>query len=519
MKKQIKSLLILCLTCLPTSSFSNELTISGTVRDAATGKPVPYIKVECINGADTFSAESGLDGRYNIFMQPSTNVQQSTTDYVPADFHLQQNYPNPFNPATTIQFSVPRNVNVQLTIYNILGQKVKTLVDKVCLTGSYSVLWDGTDQVGSGVSAGLYFYRLQAEDFVNVKKMILLDGAVGSWQGTKPSAALSQNGTGKLPKSANDFVTIRASSARIQPYEQSKVTLTEPETFFDIDVTLLDVSGFDKDRVVVSKPDPNSDVYTCGLPKAVVDTLSGTEKVKITNKRTFEEVVVDVNSHGGFRTTNLPGEIGDTLSFRVFSKDGTGDEQQLGETLDKTVYSMMVPQVCESSPANGDKDIIVDASINIRFTIPMDKSTITQQSFLLSSVQGDVSGNISFDDELSASFTPDLPLAYATIYTITLTTDIASLWGIPLGENYISSFTTSIGEPLIPDFQVNDDLGSIFHLYPSIATEKEGNFVIAWADGRNGNESIDVYAQKFSIDGKTIDNNFQVNNDSSSLLS
>ena len=240
MKTQIKSILILCLICLPKNLLSNELTISGTVRDANTGKPVPYIKVECINETDTTSAESGLDGRYNIDMQSPTDVHQTINEYVPANFHLEQNYPNPFNPSTTIQFSVPRAVNVQLTIYNILGQKVKTLVDRVCQSGNYSVSWDAMDQAGLGVSTGLYFYRLQAEDYVNVKKMILLDGAVGSWHGGKSSAAQSHNKTQQLPKTSSDFVTIRASSARIQPFEQSQVLLTEPETFFDINVTLLD---------------------------------------------------------------------------------------------------------------------------------------------------------------------------------------------------------------------------------------------------------------------------------------
>ena len=113
---------------------------------------------------------------------------------------------------------------------------------------------------------------------------------------------------------------------------------------------------------------------------AVVDSVSGTEKVKITNKRTLEEVVVDVNSHGGFLPTDLPGEIGDTLSFRLFSKDEAGNDQQLGETLDVTVYSLLPPQVCKSSPGNGDKDIILDAAIIIDFTIPMDKTTITMLS-------------------------------------------------------------------------------------------------------------------------------------------
>jgi len=84
-----------------------------------------------------------------------------------------KNYPNPFNPKTTIQFDLHRNSHVTLTIYNVLGHKVKTLINGEKTAGSYTIRWDGKDDKGLKVSSGIYFYRIEAGDFVHVKKMIL----------------------------------------------------------------------------------------------------------------------------------------------------------------------------------------------------------------------------------------------------------------------------------------------------------------------------------------------------------
>jgi hypothetical protein len=93
---------------------------------------------------------------------------------VPVNFKLLQNYPNPFNPTTTISYQISKASNVKLNIYNSLGQLVKTLVNANQSAGSYSVNWDGKNESGSKVSSGIYFYRLNTPDFMNVKKMIML---------------------------------------------------------------------------------------------------------------------------------------------------------------------------------------------------------------------------------------------------------------------------------------------------------------------------------------------------------
>ncbi|MEW5796952.1 MAG: lectin-like protein [Candidatus Zixiibacteriota bacterium] len=93
---------------------------------------------------------------------------------LPQTYTLDQNYPNPFNPGTTIAFEVAADVRVNLSIYNVLGQKVRTLTDQHYLIGRYALDWNGKDDNGIQVSTGVYFYRLTAGETVLTKKMMLL---------------------------------------------------------------------------------------------------------------------------------------------------------------------------------------------------------------------------------------------------------------------------------------------------------------------------------------------------------
>ena len=93
---------------------------------------------------------------------------------VPVEFGLEQNYPNPFNPSTTIDVSVASDTQITLNIYDINGRLVSTLADGVYDTGYHSFVWNGLDQTGNKVSAGIYFYSLQAEGMSITKKMMLM---------------------------------------------------------------------------------------------------------------------------------------------------------------------------------------------------------------------------------------------------------------------------------------------------------------------------------------------------------
>jgi len=92
----------------------------------------------------------------------------------PVQYLLKQNYPNPFNPLTSIAFELPVDNDVCLTVYNMLGQKVRTLVNEHRPAGYYSVQWDGRDDFGKSLGSGIYFYRIKAGTFLKTNKMILL---------------------------------------------------------------------------------------------------------------------------------------------------------------------------------------------------------------------------------------------------------------------------------------------------------------------------------------------------------
>jgi len=93
---------------------------------------------------------------------------------VPIDFSLQQNYPNPFNPTTTLRFDLPEASNITLTIYNMLGQKVRTFDYQNTSAGYHALKWNATNDYGDPVGAGVYLYQLQTKDFVKTQKMVLL---------------------------------------------------------------------------------------------------------------------------------------------------------------------------------------------------------------------------------------------------------------------------------------------------------------------------------------------------------
>jgi hypothetical protein len=93
---------------------------------------------------------------------------------VPKGFKLDQNYPNPFNPSTTIHYSLAKSSFVKLNIYNLLGQKIKTLIDSYQSAGEHSLVWDAMDERKSSVSSGVYFYCLEAGERILQRKMILI---------------------------------------------------------------------------------------------------------------------------------------------------------------------------------------------------------------------------------------------------------------------------------------------------------------------------------------------------------
>lgn len=133
-----------------------------------------------INGDsyDEIMISSHFDGTHTgevfIFTSAPTSVNESNEKGQLNNFHLNQNYPNPFNPETIIEYVLPENSQVKLSIYNILGQHIKTLIDEYQKAGYKKITWDGKDKTGRQVSSGVYFYKIKADDFTSSKKMLLL---------------------------------------------------------------------------------------------------------------------------------------------------------------------------------------------------------------------------------------------------------------------------------------------------------------------------------------------------------
>jgi hypothetical protein len=113
-------------------------------------------------------------GRVMKAIYGQTGISDQPALDLPKSFALLPNYPNPFNPETYIEYTLPADCQVTLAVYNILGQKVKTLINEHQSAGLKSVRWDGKDDSGNQVSAGVYFYSIKADNFTQTKKMILL---------------------------------------------------------------------------------------------------------------------------------------------------------------------------------------------------------------------------------------------------------------------------------------------------------------------------------------------------------
>jgi hypothetical protein len=122
-------------------------------------------------GIERVSLVNGAFVKENLVIEDSAGLPIND---IPAVFSLGQNFPNPFNPTTTINFGLPEDSKVTLKIFDILGRHVDTLVNGAYAPGNYSVVWDATDKYGRAVSAGVYFYTINAGTFHTTQKMLLI---------------------------------------------------------------------------------------------------------------------------------------------------------------------------------------------------------------------------------------------------------------------------------------------------------------------------------------------------------
>ena len=127
--------------------------------------------VDVTDGIDTVTADNAP---FSLNVDGSDALSSLVEKLIPEVFALHQNYPNPFNPVTTLQYDLPEDALVNITIYDMMGRQVKTLINGSQTAGYKTIQWDATNNFGEPVSAGLYLYTIEAGEFRQTKKMILL---------------------------------------------------------------------------------------------------------------------------------------------------------------------------------------------------------------------------------------------------------------------------------------------------------------------------------------------------------
>ena len=128
-------------------------------------------KFQLIADCDANSEKWYID---DISIEGTTDVENYISDNLPSTFSLDQNYPNPFNPVTTINYALPKAGHVKIQIFNTQGRLISTLIDRKKPAGRYTIQWNGKDMHVKTVASGVYFYRIVADEFVKVKKLMLL---------------------------------------------------------------------------------------------------------------------------------------------------------------------------------------------------------------------------------------------------------------------------------------------------------------------------------------------------------
>ncbi|MEN8191672.1 MAG: FlgD immunoglobulin-like domain containing protein [Bacteroidota bacterium] len=146
-------------------TWQSDTLIFSTTSTSYSSEGMVYIEAENESGGKS------TDSIWAI-IDPTTGI--NGLNYLPEKYSLEQNYPNPFNPSTTIKYSIPKSSDVIISIYNMLGEKIATLIDMNQNAGNYNVVWNGQNDSGQEVSTGVYIYKINAGEFTQSHKMILL---------------------------------------------------------------------------------------------------------------------------------------------------------------------------------------------------------------------------------------------------------------------------------------------------------------------------------------------------------
>jgi len=204
--------LFLCLITIVFFSQTNAQTLSVQGRVTASRFPVQNASVTFIDNADTTRKFSGLTDAAGFYQVGLTTSVESNTNNLPNRFELGQSYPNPFSSSTAIPYQLKKGSDVEVTIYDLLGKEVRKFFVGSQTAGSHHILWDGRNNFGKRVASGIYFYKLQAGDESQVRKMIFDSGGRGA-------VALPQTLPSPIPKmnkTAGQYVQSGNYSIRIE---------------------------------------------------------------------------------------------------------------------------------------------------------------------------------------------------------------------------------------------------------------------------------------------------------------
>ncbi len=153
------------------SSFDNITSTSFKISNGLKKSEEYFWKVSAI---DLAGAVTECQSFFK-FITSATAIQvKEHANTSPDEFALFQNYPNPFNPETSISFQIPKSCHVEIKIFNTVGQEIRTLIDEKIDAGYHQISWDGKDNSGKKVGTGIYIYQLKADEFVAVRKMVMI---------------------------------------------------------------------------------------------------------------------------------------------------------------------------------------------------------------------------------------------------------------------------------------------------------------------------------------------------------
>jgi hypothetical protein len=153
---------------------SDYLTLGGTLPEPnnADVNANCFVDLSDLTYLNVYVTAGGQAPKYGCVEEPQPEEMKLAT--ASPQLSVEQNCPNPFNPNTRIDFTLRTADNVQVEVYNVLGERIRTLLAQVMPTGRHSVEWDGTNEMGSPVSSGVYFYRVAAANHIQTRKMLLM---------------------------------------------------------------------------------------------------------------------------------------------------------------------------------------------------------------------------------------------------------------------------------------------------------------------------------------------------------